>query len=545
MEEAQVLLERGMEQNNNSKFEDSERTLNEGLSKVESSKNENLEIYLNLLIQRSLSLFMQEKYDKAEEDVNTVLEHCKEDNISDGIKRIKCAAYFRMGQILEMKGRLLLCLREYARSASIFQAKDENDKNQGQESISRLFTEVGLPPISDAPEMAPFLKVSNSILRDDELAEALAESLKFIKQNDFDAVTFSSVGGCRIYMAVIQIYIDVPIILGICVQCLIVLAKKGAKDVWSGYPLIKMAFEKGINNAPLFVLLVQLLELTPLPLFQHMEKLDFIDPLCDGLTLDLTDDQIQSVMHLLFLLGNKDQQLQQIHNEGVTEMCFKKKSSNSFMLLSKLVFIPEACQLALKNGVIDWAIEIISDKTTEKHLILGSLVLLPEAIKKENNPDFEKNSGLAEKIIEAVYHAIMNNTKESEIVAHGFHVADLCLPYAKQKIIDLKYIQASSILLSVHVKDVKASATILEFIFNCCKQLGTEPVKKIPALLPTAMKALSTHSTDPLVLEFGTGIAVYLNHAKKDDLFKAALEIYPKSKILEEMKPLLNKPQSK
>ena len=46
----------------------------------------------------------------------------------------------------------------------------------------------------------------------------------------------------------------------------------------------------------------------------------------------------------------------------------------------------------------------------------------------------------------------MNNTKESEIVAHGFHVADLCLPYAKQKIIDLKYIQASSILLSGSIK---------------------------------------------------------------------------------------------
>ncbi|OHS95160.1 hypothetical protein TRFO_10641 [Tritrichomonas foetus] len=534
MEAAETFLAKGIEQLNKQKYADAEKSFNEGLSKIEGKEKENLSFYCDLLIQRSLSEFHQENYDKAEEDANTVLEALKENN-SDDLKRIQSLAYLRLGQIFEMRGRLLPCLREYARSAAIF------PENDGQSNISRLFTEVGLPPISDAPEMAPFLKIANSILRDEELAQSLAESLKFIKKPGFDAPTFSSIGGCRIYYAVIQIYIDDPLILGICVQCLTVLAQKGSQDVWSGYPLIKTAFEKAVVNPPLFLLLVQLLQLTPPPLFEYMDKLDFIDPLCDGLTLDLTDDQTEAVMYLLFHLAGKEEQSKQIHNEGVTEICLKKRNHGSFMLLSKLCFVPEACQLAVKEGIIDWCLSILNDpKEKQKHLLLGALVLLPQTLLPENNPNIEKDGPLIyEKIVSAVYSTMMKNTKDSELISNGFATAIVCVPHVPQKIIEQKFIQAASVLLAVHNNDVKTAATILEFLFKLCQTAGADEVKKVNAVLPTAMKALSTHSSHFLVVEYGTGLAIYLGHEKRNELYKAALEILPKSELLQQMKSLL------
>lgn len=539
MEEAKGNLDQGSELIDKKEYVEANKLLTEGISKIDSIKNDNIEnrkLYYDLLLKRSFCSFLQENYDSAEEDVNTLFKCCedkKEDQKETELQiQTLSAAHFRLGQVSELRGNLLKCLTEYNISASLVPESD------GQKSLQRLFTEIGLPPISDAPEMAPFKKIIDNLLKsEEELSSVLTDSLKFIKVDTFDAVTFSSVGGCRIYYGVMQVYMKSPIILGICVQCLTVLAQKGSQDVWSGYPLIKNAFDIAvINNRPLFSLLIQLLQYTPPPLFKYMDKLDFIDPLCDGLTLDLNEDETETVMYLLFYITDKDEDILKIHNEGVTEISLKKHSNASFMLLSKLVFNEEACKLAVKEGVIDWAIEILSDEKSEGHLLLASLTILPESFKVQKATNDSKLTENVQQSVPLIVKTILSHTKEAAIVSNGFNVLIFCLPYAKEQIIQLKVIQAASVLLSVYNDDDKTAATIIEFLFNCCEVLGPDEVKKVRPVLQTAMKVLNTHPSNPLVIEYGAGLAVYLGHGRMNELLEAAMEVCPKSELLKRMK---------
>ena len=544
MEEVKQILDQGSALIDKKEYVEANKLLTEGLSKIESVKNDqfdNRKLYYDLLLKRSFCSFLQENYDIAEEDVNTIFKCCeekKEDPKEVELQiQTQSAAHFRLGQINELKGNLLKCLQEYDISASL------SPDGDGQKSLTRLFTEVGLPPISDAPEMAPFKKIIQCLLKsEDELIAVINNSLKFIKDSAFDPVAFSSVGGCRIYYGVMQVYMKNPVILGACVQCLIVLAQKGSQDVWSGYPLMKNAFDIAvINNRPLFSLLIQLLQYTPPPLFKYMDKLDFIDPLCDGLTLDLSDDETETVMYLLFHISDKDEDIQKVHNEGVTEICFKKHNNGSFMLLSKLIFNEEACKLAVKEGIIDWTIEVLSNDKSEGHLLLASLTILPEAL-KEAQKNNEKNvfTELVQRVTPLVVKTILAHTKDAILVSNGFNVLIFCLPFAKEQIIQLKVIQAASVLLSVYNDDVKTAATIIEFLFDCCEVLGPDEVKKVRPVLQTAMKALNTHASNPLVVEYGAGLAVYLGHNKMNELVNAAMEVCPNSDILKRMKELAN-----
>lgn len=547
MEEVKQILTKGAELIDKKEYVEANKLFTEGLSKIEGNKNENLEykkLYYELLLKRSFNSFLQENYDIAEDDVNIILKSCAETQEDPKEKELQIqtlsTAHFRLGQINELRGNLLTCLREYDLSVSLV------PDGEGKASLSRVYTDIGLPPISDAPEMAPFLKISKCLLKDEnELLEALTDSLKYIKTSTFDAATFSTVGGCRIYFSVMQVYMKAPAILGACIQCLTVLAQKGAQDVYSGYPLIKHVFDFAvINNRPLFALLIQLIKYTPPRLLMYMDKLDFIDPLCDGLTLDLNDEETETVMYLIFHMADKDEQIQKVHNEGVTEICLKKRNNGSFMLLSKLCFVEEACKLAVKEGIIDWTIQFLSNDKSEVHLLLASLTILPEALKvaQNNNNDNNNNDNsfneMIQKIVPLVVKCILSHTKEVVIVSNGFNVLTFCLPFAKQEIIQLKVIQAASVLLSVHNDDAKTAATIIEFLFDCCEVLGPEEVKKVRPVLQTAMKALNTHANNPLVVEYGAGLAVYLDHHRMNELLQAAMEVCPKSDILKRMKEI-------
>lgn len=560
MQEIKDLLTKGREQINDKKYTEAEMTLNDGLSKIEATQiaqPESFEVYSGILSQLSYLYFTQKDYDKSEEYIQKLIDFCntkrENNNFGDALNKTLSIAYYRLGEIKENKGLLLPCLQEYVRSAAII------PNNEGQQAFARILTELGLPPISDAPEMAPFLKISKSLLQEEELVKALSESLKFMKNPDFDVNSFSTAGGCRIYFVVIQIYMNNPVILGISIQCLTFLAQNGSQDVFAGYPLIKLVLDVAVvNNAPLFGFVIQLIQYTPPPLFQYMDKLDFLDPLCDGLTLDLSEDEMQMVMYLLFHLTNSDDQISKLVTENVTEVCLKHRSDGSFMLLSKLCFNHKACMLSIKDKLLDWASGVLVDPKSENHLTLAAFyictqlfeelhkMLTTDPIEQDDSnaiaevcPSLGELPALVQKIEANAMKSLLANTKNPEIIYNAFNFLTFCLPYAKEQLIQQKAIQAASVMLSVQNDNIKVAATILEFLYKACEVLGADEVKKVKPVLPTAMKALNTHTTNPLVVEYGAALAVYLDHPKKESLLDAALEVFPKSELLLQMKQKL------
>jgi hypothetical protein len=73
---------------------------------------------------------------------------------------------------------------------------------------------------------------------------------------------------------------------------------------------------------------------------------------------------------------------------------------------------------------------------------------------------------------------------------------------------------------------------LIAFIYECCEHGLVENVKAHKAVVPTVMKALTTHPQTEVLVERAVGIAILTDHPRKEALLRAALGQFGDSKFL-------------
>ena len=275
-----------------------------------------------------------------------------------------------------------------------------------------------------------------------------------------------------------------------------------------------------------------------------MEKVDFIGPLCESLAFEFSENDLQTVFYLLFQIANTAELLTSIVDKGVVQKCLGHRTTGSFLLLSKLSNVPAALQQELSAGMEAWAMEILENKESEAPMIRGALILvtrimLTYPVPEEGKAKDPEVVAKAEKLFDIVMPILLANTKVPELVTSGFALLALCVPFAPEKVTEKKAIPAASVMMSVYNNDHSVASNIMTFLYECANNGKLQEILQNKAVLPTAMKALSTHPGSEVLVERGVALAILCDHPKKEILLRSALVQFPESKLLKRYIPIL------
>jgi len=265
-------------------------------------------------------------------------------------------AYLRVGQAREMRGELLEAMQNYTISGRIAPDSD------GAKATARLWGELNITPLdrSDA-DLSVFFGVEESLTVPDALGPALAAARGHLVGLDRVELfqKFDAAGVSRLFYGGIQFYYrsDRAELISLCLNCLACLASRGASDVWRGYELLQLVAAHFSTNFDVFVHLLHVLQFAPSMLFEYMAKVDFVGPLCDSLAFEYDDTNLQTVFYLLFQVSNSLEDIARIAERGVADICMRRRTTGSFLLLSKLSLATLAFEF---EGALEWALSVLA-----------------------------------------------------------------------------------------------------------------------------------------------------------------------------------------
>lgn len=527
------------------KWEHAEREFSTALDRLSSvSCDEDATLKCDCLQGRAIARLFLNKLDESLADGKAMLTAILErrpdpSNLdkTDPMTSLLAIAHLRIGQAHEMRGELLPAMQSYAQSAVVIPDGD------GARAKARLWGELGMVEIDKKDtDLSIFIKIADAMLEPAALETALAQTLEHLATVDMKQLVgkYNASGVCRLFYGVIQIYYkESPKLMVLSLNCLTMLAAHGASDVWMGYKLLEMVASVYKDNFEVFVELLHLMQYTPSELFEYLGSLEFIGALCDSLVFEYSDIDLQTVFYLIFQSANTAELLAAVVEKGVVKICFKHRTTGSFLLLSKLSNVPAALQEEIEGGMEGWAMEVLENKESEGPMVRGALIFMTRIMLGYGVPEKGKEKdpvvvAKSEKLFDVVTSILLANTKVPELVTSGFALLSLCVPFAPDKVTEKKLITAASVMMSVFNDDASVASNIMTFLYECATNGKLEEILQTRAALPTAMKALRTHQYSEVLVERAVGLAVLCNHPKKEILLQSALVQYPESKILKQ-----------
>jgi hypothetical protein len=367
------------------------------------------------------------------------------------------------------------------------------------------------------------------ILNELGLIAAVTSVMEFLNQGGLSEALvrkFNETGVGRIFIGVMQLYVDHEVIVVACLTTIRMLAEKGVGDVFNGFPVVRLIMDHWKGNVAVVGSALRFISLSPIELWGHLARADFVTPACDALGLDMTDEDFESAFYVLFQLAVTPQVLVQISAEGIADRIFEKRSDSAFMLLTKLTELPDFANAVEAQGVLPWAFEKLA--STDLNIVEGALAVIAHVLGAMQEID----NDLALRAIDAIVPIVMGASKNAEIVANAFAVLTLIAENVVEKVTQLRLIRLASTLLAVHRIDVRACQNLVAFLFECARAGLVQEIQDIKVVVPTVIKTSQAFATNQALVERAVALAVMCDHPEKAQLLAAALERFPESKRL-------------
>ncbi|KAH0794085.1 hypothetical protein GPJ56_001963 [Histomonas meleagridis] len=551
MSEALIhLRDLGIHKMEHQKWAKAENIFTKVIDQVGIANDEEANLKCYSLLQRALCRLFLDKKEEAREDSNEVISIYKtmrpnndfldpdfHPPADDPLTPIISNAFLRRGQVFELNSKLLDALKEYKISSRL------NPNAEGEAAIARLFNDINLPVIlTDEEGLEAFAPIPINILDIDKLNECLDAALKHLMESDITQpiiAKINSKGICRIFYATIQLYISNSSIVSKCIHALTIFAAKGVGDVWSGYIILHYALINFKTDKTIFIQLITLLQLVPPELFQQMTECDFVTPLIEGFSFDLTDSEIQTIFYLVYQLITNEELLLKSYDMGIIKQCFMHKSKGSLLLLSKICAIPIACKDAVDNGVLDWCIDELNVKDNDPNNLRAPMLLITRYLLTVPLPsecDDQKPPAeiveFTQKVFDIVMSNVVSNSKSSEIVSCAFGILALCVPFSVESVGKNKAVRAASVMLAIYCNDISVATNIVTFLYEALKYGCKEQIKSDVAVVKTVAKAIAENPESQLLVERGVIIAYECGHSNGKVMLQAAVKQFPTSDVL-------------
>jgi hypothetical protein len=493
----------------------------------DADSEELLLIKCSCLLNRSLCFFLLTNLDAAWGDAQLVALIGRDHHFEVSHPDIASTAMLRFGQVSEMRGNLLPALRFYCGSAALYPPGD------GSTAKSRLLDEIGVVTLPDDPELQIFSEIPAKFTDVDLLFECLSAICQILtaKKLEVSFVTkVNSAGVCRLFFSVIQLYyntIEIRLLIR-ALNCLTIFASYGAGEVWMGYELLGLLATRFSSEYSVFVELVHLLQFTPSSVFDLLAtKVDLLTPLCDSLSFSYSDEDLQTVFFLMFQLSHSPASLDFLVGRGLVEFCMGNRTTGSFLLISKLCYVPDGCRRLSDAGALLLAFEILENKENEPTLLRAALVVTSRIILTSGFA-----TEVAARVFDCVMPVVLKHSKAGEIVGPAFAALALCVRQAPAKVVETRGVQVASVILSIFTREVKVAVNTVTFLFECADSGLVPDVLQVRAALPTVVKALEEHMDDEMIVERAVGLLVLCRHQRADALLQAAVQRFPQSQFL-------------
>jgi hypothetical protein len=490
-----------------------------------------------LLDRSQCSLFLGEP-DAALADANAVISLYKElrpqteaeiaqhaDQLTnDPLIPILAHAYLHRGRVFELQACLLPALQEYALSSTL--RLDE----ESQKSMKRVLSHVGIPDIEQTDrDLRPFGIILLHILNEVNLIATITAAMEYLTATELPETLvkkFIETGVGRVFIGLLQLYLDHEVIVVGCLTAIRMLAEKGVTDVFNGFPVLRIVLDHWKGNVPVIGTALRFISLSPMELWDHLARVDFVTPVCDSIDLEMTDEDFESAFYILFQLASTPQILVQISAEGIADKIFEKRSDSAFMLLTKLTSLADFAQTVEAMGAIPWAFEAL--RSPDVNIVEGGLAVLANVFVAAS----EIAVDVAVHALDTIVPIVMGATKNAGIVANGFAVFSLVLGKAPEKVVQHRLVRAASAILAVHRTQETACQNVIAFLYKCARVGLMAQLQEARVAIPTVIKTSEAFPKNQAIVERTVALAVMSDHPQKEVMLTAALEQFPGSKRL-------------
>jgi hypothetical protein len=316
------------------------------------------------------------------------------------------------------------------------------------------------------------------------------------------------------------------------INVLTLLAQRGATDVWMGYPLIHSLVEQFCENLEAMVALLHLLQFMPSGMFKLLTDTDFMTPLVRSLKLGYRPDDLQIVLYLLFGLAHSIEAAAVLVDHDIVELCMDLRTAPSFMLLSRLCNSLEGSRRIDTLGGLPWVLGVLGAADSPLPMVNAAMVIAGRLLVlscAENRPDLAERS---EVIVDLLMPIVLAHSKTAEVVGLAYGVLAVAVEFVAPRIIEKRAVQAASVMLSIHSKDLAAAINLVTFIFACVEAGLAEHVKQVRAAVPTIVKSIQDHPDCDVLVERAVGVAILCGHPDGPALLNAALQKFNDSEFL-------------
>ena len=462
-------------------------------------------------------------------------------------------AFVRRGQVHEAQANFLAAINDYQTADKIQPEAD------GKKVLESLFKKLSLPLVDTTDKkLGLFVDVFQNLTDSEKVTNLLGEILQTFldgKVTPEDIEYYSKKNMHRLVFAVMQIYMNVEIIVIICISINRIFSESDVKDTFNGFPVIRTAMTEWRDNAGIVGDSLRFLSLCPPQLYQSLVDGQMIPTIINSINIELQEEEYDAAFILLFRLATKKEQFIEIGQSNVIEVINKTKTLGGLILLSKLVQVPELARAAKQEGALDWVLERLEQNTNNASVVSAASIFIAQAFlhgdesnskvqelpsEEEEKKNIEKKKQQASKAVDILFPIAKNNSKDAVLVSNCFAAIAACVEFASQRIHHHHIITAASVMLKMNIDNESVVLNIVSFFYACTQYGLKEEVKEASAAFQTTMEALQKHPTNQLLAERAVAIAVECESNVREDLLALGLKQFPESKMLRKYIGVLN-----
>lgn len=483
------------------------------------------------LLNRSICKIHKEDLDGALGDAQLVIEVTKKVRPDfsfekmteeDKLTSIVALAEYREGQVYESKQEALLALQHYSNSVKIC------PKAGAQECILRLYGELDLPAIDPEDEnLKLFSELIVSLPKEEKVIESLNSILSYFESDSVNDETLDEFADDGVYMllyAVIQLYINDPVIVTASIVILRKFAEVGILDVFDGTPVIRNVLDHHADNSDVCGAVIRFISMSIKPTTEDED--DFLHPLLHALTIGIAKEEADLVFLMIFNLTRSDA-LNELKNAGIVDLIFKWKTNSAILLLSKVTSDAEMCKESIKKGAAQIGLNLLKN-VTDDILLSSGLILLSHVVMCDN----EVAQKIANDVVEKCSSVVTKNSKNASIASKGISLFTQVLPLAVQKVKELRIVKLVSLIFVVNRKDTSVVKSTIFFLFTAVQNDLIDEIVEIPTLVPSILDSLPAFASNKEVMERAIFLAMVTGHPKGPALVGFGLEKFPDSVII-------------
>lgn len=519
------------------------------------------------LINRSTCNLMSNKPDEAFSDANEAMKtynllrdpidtnKINADKLKDDKLTIPLAiSYVRRGQVYEARAEFHKAILDYNISDKI------NPNADGYQALTRIFKKLNIVDINQQdPDLKLFTAVYQTMTDQEKVVEALSELLQTLLDHppaESHFSKFSAQGCARLIFGIMQIYMNIDIVVVLCISINRLLAENGVKDAFNGFPVIRTAMDVWKDNEAIVGDCLRFLELIPTQFNEKMIEGQIVPTIINAINVELQPEEYDIAFIIIYRLSSTKEQLKEIGTSNIIEIINKTKTLGGLILLSKLFQVPNLVRLAQEEGAMEWVVEKLNENKTNASIISAASIVLAQTFlhgrdtsnqrvqvvqsEEEENARKLKFTKTASQTISILGPISKKNNKDATIVSNCFAAIASCVELSTKDVRNERLIQAASAMLELHMANESCVMNLVSFFFACTQCDLKADVKANPSVFPTVMKALQKHPSNQLLAERAVAIAAECEHKIAEDLVALGLRQFPESAILRKYVGIIN-----